>query len=1539
MATFPPADVPLVLLPIRLETRFRGDALLVRIFPDDLHVTGHQEGLSQPELDAGARYFESTLPKPDALRELEEAVGAARAQWVLEALVEYPAWIARGRTGPSPLPTASAQPRRVRALGLPSRFRVVGYLGDEKVLEAEGAPVAPELVVVPQQPEGDLPFDAQTRWLHDFDAAISAGMALSIPLGPRGDELRTRGLTRLIAFGVAEETPEAGAERLAKLLTAQRFDRGASFVPVGTPTNHPPGAVAGTAPSAGKNERALRLAAALGIPAQALELPLQGGQDEEEIRALHTALWPATLGAWLGQWMGADDGTSGWLRRHFIDHVRPLGPLPALRVGSQPYGVLPITLGRALEPTDAAGGELMSLLDKLRQGPFDAALAELPRVTEPGAEGILKVLSRGPVTRQVAARPLFGRQHLRNLYQLMRPPPAAARTEKLNTVNPNFPPGTEYTVLEVSPALPWTADAAAERAWLDGRQQFALTGLRSVGLNVTPRLSTVVFADDAPGVKPPLAGADPFIAALAQATVGQLREAAPTTLLGRVLQLSGLRAALQLGHQRLNLVFNESEWVAESALGILTRPLGNQTVTQFLDGARTGNDAAPGFAEWREWWQAAGVLAKTSPERLEAGFRAAFDALSHRLDAWWTAFASRRLQALRAKRPAGLVLGAFGWVEDLVPQSAEPAAGYLHAPSQEHAATAALLAAGYRAHRAFGNAFQIDLSSARVRRALRALQAAEGGRPLGAVLGEQLERRLIELGKGGAIASLRALAPAPKESREPQVDGQKLAELYRAGTLTAQATFEAFVRLEAIDEDWTSIVNHWANGAEDHALLGLMRDGRIAFAWHLEGGGAAWGAPGWNGAYSSAPVPQGRWAHVAVVRNGAQLSFFIDGQAAGTVSMPAAPFLAPGVTLRLGGQHRGGTPRGLKGKLREVRVWSVARAPAQVLASAQGKAPEGPGLVAAWPLDEASGAACRDIVGRRDGLLGAGCERVPAEQAVRFDGTGFIEIGGSQDLRVGWMPGVAGAALDPAILLEIDRIADTSDAMADLVVAESMHQWAEGRLDKAGALVAAYEEGRGAPARFDVLDARRPQKSLVHKVVMLRGKERPRTWPEPQLRARISASLEGLAAELMGPWHETQLEARYLRQDGTTLATQTLPLSASHLSTLDLVFGCTASGVARPDELSAAVSHQLHALRPAELKDAARVEVVWNEELDPLLEGASVVWRALTAGRSVRVEDLTWPPRERDASADAAAPAAEAERALRAAVSPLRLLAAGTGELTSAQTAEARALLFAAWCAGLAGSAPVSDASVDALRALARRATEEFDRRLAAAETADSSAERLELLVGNAFRYLAPVQLAAQEVRALNDAAFDKPEDRTAARRWFRQAARVRPHLDHLSDALLSAQSLAPSTTARFEATQLPRSSEDRWAGVSADTQAELSVVAHLPDGVSWKDVECGLLLDSWTERLPAQEQSTAIAFHYDAPGATPPHAILLAVSPDDRAAWDADLVASVVQEALELGKLRGVAYADVPQTHHYLPAVLLPHNPSGDTPSVDPFV
>jgi hypothetical protein len=90
---------------------------------------------------------------------------------------------------------------------------------------------------------------------------------------------------------------------------------------------------------------------------------------------------------------------------------------------------------------------------------------------------------------------------------------------------------------------------------------------------------------------------------------------------------------------------------------------------------------------------------------LDQALRTTLDVAASRLDAWITSLATKRLDQMREKAPAGLHLGAFGVVENLVPDSRLPdqrladSLGYVHAPSLHQATTAAVLRSGHLANR------------------------------------------------------------------------------------------------------------------------------------------------------------------------------------------------------------------------------------------------------------------------------------------------------------------------------------------------------------------------------------------------------------------------------------------------------------------------------------------------------------------------------------------------------------------------------------------------------------------------------------------------------------------------------------------------------------------------------------------------------------------------------------------------------------------------------------------------------------------------
>ena len=94
-------------------------------------------------------------------------------------------------------------------------------------------------------------------------------------------------------------------------------------------------------------------------------------------------------------------------------------------------------------------------------------------------------------------------------------------------------------------------------------------------------------------------------------------------------------------------------------------------------------------------------------------------------------------------------------------------------------------------------------------------------------------------------------------------------------------------------------------------------------------------------------------------------------------------------------------------------------------------------------------------------------------------------------------------------------------------------------------------------------------------------------------------------------------------------------------------------------------------------------------------------------------------------------------------------------------------------------------------------------------------------------------------------------------------------------------------------------------------------------------------MIDEFLDRIPSPTTSAGVAFHFDEPDARAPQALLLAVCPDGRAHWDLDLLNAILQETLDLAKIRGVDLDSLGEAGQILPALYFPFNIPEATPSV----
>ncbi len=1419
------AHTPVLLLPVRIETRYAedGKALLVRIYPDQLHIDTHEEPLTLDELTAGqfywhARWADDGKEVSDAaFVVLAQAFRPRRAAWI--AFATRPTnWGARGTAGADPFFTIpqsreTAWTRAALATLLPTRWIVTGYVEDKpgnlvQVFQAATKTVAHPLHAGPDPADttepvkddaGRLlrpPLDDGMLWATDFAAAVDKGMAVRIPDSAIGDGIPAVSRTfsrlhiaRLTVHG-ANTDLSAGeaADRLEALLRAHRYSDGIAMVRPGTPTNNGDAdagfdssdaaqiaAIDPASPPRSDADTIAALASALGIDAQAAHLDrIDGGsfRDAETTRRMIGALWFATLGQTLDQFFDEQfsDIEIARLRDFAAAHLRPGGPLPTLRIGRQPYGILPVMASAGYATSDPVEAQVDRAIRAVRKT-WVQATARVPVLAKPGqalADNMRELLQHQPLAAHNRFRRVLGPGAVQNanidkqmaklqegsrqeIFKALGVTPKvrmASVTIEAKNRNLGAPFVQAKIVDETAPLSPnYLSTIALESTLKPARDRLAKHGAGPSLLEALLGASLVYTYDHA--IWYTLFAMDAVVAAPAQTTARTPRNAVMRT--AEFIGVEPVATPAARRGQPVQTAVHSTDSVATMTFPAFT---GTLTIADFVTAEVTAQVTSPaltdhlGITRLKNTVADVRALEHRPAAELDRVFRGILDAYSHRLDAWITALATARLQHWRKQAPArGIAIGGFGWVEKLFVDKKPDSDGYIHAPSLHHAHTAAVLRSGHLTHAdQSGAALAIDLSSRRVRLAQGLLEGVGNGQPLAALLGYRFER--------------------------------------------------------------------------------MLREADIMLAQYI-------------------------------------------------------------LPIR--------------------RLFPLNPTPGETTSGQQ------------------EAIAARDVV---DGVKLMARRREPGD----------------------WLQG-ANPAVPPGARAKIETVAaaidDMFDAVKDLLIAEGVHQLVGGNIERAAAALAGLDR-QARPVDPEVVRTLRTGRSFAQRAGVLLVGEDAGAWTGfAGGRALAEPRLNAWVARLLGKPETYRFGGTLVLPDGTTRALDPVTLAELALDPLSVLMMAQGGGGGRVSELQERIAGAL-ALQVSQAEQDANAELHLHGD-DP--SGGGIGLAALeallnriravaTRHRAATANDLAPPGTEAapGARADVLEKRADQTRdAIEAAVAELGD-AIGPGDPDPGQLAAALDVLSRA---GVAGATPASGDGAT----LAAQASDAISRGrdgltaqakvvAAGGDPVEVQVARLKAMLGAGFPVLPPFAIApgqADVFASMSDGAALTGKAPAILHGWLARMAEVKPRLGDLAGCLCAAD-LLTGGLADLRVAQLPHVAGARWIGLTLDKttpeQVDLSLVVHAPglDPASPPALFAGLMSDEWTETVPNADETTGIAFNYDAPGARAPQTMLLAVHPDPAAsAWRPSQILASINAAADLARIRAVRPQDIDTLGSILPMVYLP--------------
>ena len=804
---------PCLLFPMRIETRFVNNGgknqLWIRVYPDSCNISVDRNYMTDAEADSLINFFVSNTDELELKHGLNRSLFLKR--WlnsnqkvpgfkdilIKKNITELKLKCSISLSKQKPIPSASLLPD----LWVFRLYDETGKLSSTHT----GNPIPANL------PTGfdETPASAAAAaWLHDFDKAIACGMGIKIDLTI--DQF-TKGFSKIISIGIRTNlNSDQTRQQIESLFENHRYSAsGIGLIPLGSATNNSDEESsefrkeqtaienAGTLTSISPNDESKSLnlndgawlSQFLGIDDSMIQgLSNSGNTDQTEARRMNQALFPVTLGYFLREMMDPEVTDSGIAdaEKFFNNYVLGRGHIPSIRIGKQPYGILPASVFSrfSLKSTDSTRKQIFAIIQSVYpcwKGKI-TDLKQISKTSTLSSEDFLQILALHPTSVS------YYQRFLEDI------------SDKINAAN-----AANITL------LPTLNDAFIES--LIFSTESTREKLETIGLNpdlARPEILFKLFSEKQTALNGPVIEAvidtygvalkevfseteylsSNYIQWLCENDYDTIRKETGLKFTSRPLLFLLLKQAYQLMYSETAINLK-----AQAYNSTLTASRKDYKDNQIIDQASkskhslllkadkkiTGSDIMPvadflkskliekapsikAIADLKNYISSLKAIAPLSKAKLERALTEHIDCCSYRIDAWIQGMYAHQIRTQRQKTDGswskGLFAGAYSYVENVKPATASESHGYILGPSQNHAATAAILKNAQISYKDNSeNPFTINLSSERILMAKELIDGVRNGTSLSKLVGYRFERLLAENSLQKYQAEFRALYP------------------------------------------------------------------------------------------------------------------------------------------------------------------------------------------------------------------------------------------------------------------------------------------------------------------------------------------------------------------------------------------------------------------------------------------------------------------------------------------------------------------------------------------------------------------------------------------------------------------------------------------------------------------------------------------------------------------------------------------------------------------------------------------------------------